>query len=464
MAKTPKTKISFLCSECGANFPRWQGQCNACKAWNTLAEFKEASLPSQQRTIASQGGYAGTIGNTVKKMSEVSHVELNKIDTQIGELDRVLGNGLTVGSIVLISGDPGAGKTTILTQLSANISKQMVSMYCTAEESLEQFKSRAIERLKIDFVEDNLLLMSEYIVANIMERALEAKVKFLIIDSIQALESEHCNGSAGSVSQVKGCAQELSRFAKQHGITLIIIGHVTKGSDLAGPKTLEHIVDTLLHIEVNDSIIRTIRASKNRFGDVDQVGIFQMHSKGMLSVDNPSKLFLSGADETVAGSAITCIRDGNRNLLLEVQCLVSECEAENQQRVSIGLSFNRLKMITAVLRKHGRIKLFHDVYVNLVGGLKLPETDTSADLAIAASLISSLNDKEMSRKHCFMGEISLSGEVRPINGGVPRVNEAIKHGFEVIYIPKANYHKSMEISGAKIIQIEKIGDLLEALN
>lgn len=463
MAKATKEKIKFVCSECGNDHPRWQGQCGSCKAWNTLAEFKEAKLPSQQRAQAIQGGYAGTLGNVVKKMDDVSSIALDKTETGIGELDRVLGNGLTIGSIILISGDPGAGKTTILTQLAANMSHKTTAMYCTAEESLEQFKARATERLKINYVPDQLLLMSEYIISNIMEKALEAKVKFLIIDSVQALESEHSNGSAGSIGQVKGCAQELSRFAKTHGITLILVGHVTKGSDLAGPKTLEHIVDTLLHIEVNDSIIRTMRASKNRFGDVDQVGIFQMNSRGMISVDNPSKLFLSGADERAVGSAITCIRDGSRNLLLEVQSLVSECEGEHPQRVSIGLNFNRLKMITAVLRKHGRIQLFHDVYVNLVGGLKLPDTDTSADLALAAALVSSLNDIEMSRKYCFMGEISLSGEVRPISGGVPRVNEAIKHGFEQIYIPKANYHKSMEEGNAKIIVIEHITDLLEAL-
>ncbi len=445
------------------DFARWQGQCGSCKAWNTLSEFKEAKLPSQQRAMAVQGGYAGTLGNVVKKMDDISSIALDKISTGIGELDRVLGDGLTMGSIILISGDPGAGKTTILTQLAANMSHKTTAMYCTAEESLEQFKARATERLKVNFVPDQLLLMSDYVVPNIMEKALESNVKFLIIDSVQALETEHATGSAGSISQVKGCAQELSRFAKLNGITLILIGHVTKGSELAGPKTLEHIVDTLLHIEVNDSIIRTMRASKNRFGDVDQVGIFQMNSRGMISVDNPSKLFLSGANEKATGSAITCIRDGNRNLLLEVQSLVSECEGEHPQRVSIGLNFNRLKMITAVLRKHGKIKLFHDVYVNLVGGLKLPDTDTSADLALAAALVSSLNDIEMSRKYCFMGEISLSGEVRPINGGVPRVNEAVKHGFEQIYIPKANYHKSMENSGAKIIAIEHITDLLEAL-
>jgi DNA repair protein RadA/Sms len=467
MAKS-KDKPTFVCTECGTNYPRWQGQCTApgCNEWNTVKEFKESKSPKKaygdQTKSKVIGGYGTIDGDKALKMSQISTQEKNKILTGIGELDRVFGDGITEGSVSLISGDPGAGKTTLLSSLLGVMSLDRMCLFAGAEESSSQVKLRN-ERIGIKYNDDQLLIMSEYLVENIIAHAIEKKIKFLAIDSIQAMYGEEYSGIPGSIGQVKGCALELNRFAKEHGVTVILIGHVTKGSELAGPKTLEHIVDAIFHLDCNENGLRIMRPSKNRNGSIDNIGIFNMTSRGMISVDNPSKLFLSGTEEPSPGSAVTCIRDGNRNMLLEIQSLVDAPEGEHPQRTCIGLSFNRLKMVIAVLRKHGRLKFHHDTFVNLIGGLKLPETDTSADLALAASLASSLKDKVIPEHTCFMGELALNGSVRPINGGVQRVKEAIKHSFTTIYVPKANYHKDMENKELKvtIVPVATIHDMLE---
>ena len=472
-----KDRVTFVCNHCGHVYGQWQGNCaKGCKSWDTIVEFKEEKLKSKEKARA--GGYSTIEGDEVKRMSEVDSSEIVRISSGLGEFDRVAGRsdikddkgrvirtdyGICVGSVILLSAEPGGGKTTLLSQVIGKLSFEMICMYSTGEESLDQYRGRMEDRLKVDYNDDNLFLMSEFSVENIIKKAIEKNVKFLVVDSIQSLEGDY-TGSAGGVSQVKGCAQELCRYAKSRGVILCLLGHVNKNnSELAGPKVLAHIVDSVFHIDVSDSSLRVLRSSKNRFGDVDSVGIFQMNERGMISVDNPSKIFLSGAASDVSGSSITCIRDGNRNLLLETQALVTECDAEHPQRVCIGLNHNRLKMISAVLRKHGGIKLHHDIYINLVGGLKLPETDTSADLSLCAAIVSSLQDIPLSRQYCFIGETSLSGEVRPISQGVPRVSEAIKHGFTKIYIPKANYHKSMESKGVEILPIEHVRDLIVAI-
>lgn len=464
-----KKKISYVCLECGDNYPRWQGQCTSCKEWNTVVEYTQPTTATSRvlgATSSKGGGYAGVQGSQVSKMSEVTVDVKHRVKTGLNELDRVLGGGMVSGSVVLISGDPGAGKTTLLTHLLGNTSSLMKSMYVTAEESLDQFKARAVDRMNVTFSDDNLYLMASDQIEDIIREAEEKQVKFLVVDSIQAVENAESTSPAGSISQVKTSAQILNRFCKQRGIILFLVGHVTKNSEVAGPRQLEHIVDATIHLDTNEGVIRTLRSRKNRFGDVDVVGLFQMTEKGMLSVDNPSKIFLTGLDAPVSGSAITCIRDGSRNLLLEVQSLVTETENEHPQRVCLGLSANRLKMISAVLRKHGGLKIYHDVYLNLIGGLKIPETDTSTDLAIAASLISSLSDEPIPKDSCFFGEISLSGEIRPVSGGVPRVNEAFKLGFKTCYIPHANYHKNMEKevpAGCSIVKLQTVYDLIKNL-
>ncbi len=458
------SKLEFFCTECGMNYPRWQGQCR-CGAWNTLAEMKVSAHQSKKTVTnkASVGGYAGGIGGGSKKINEIESTEAEKQLTGIGELDRVLCGGVTTGSVNIISGDPGAGKTTLLSDLVARMSKTKASLYCTAEESLSQFKNR-VKRLKLDYNEDALYLLSETSVEAIIEELDANKIKFAVIDSIQAVVTENANGSPGSPSQVKSAAQSLTQYCKQNDVTMFIIAHVNKNNEIAGPQTLVHIVDALLHIDTNDGQIRTLRANKNRFGDIDTVGIFKMCERGMLSVDNPSEIFLSGSTTDSPGSTITCIRKGNRNLLLEIQCLTTETEAEFPQRVCVGLNMNRIKMLTGILRKHTKTKIFHDTFFNIVGGLKIDESETCIDLALVTALLSSLNDFVIPRNTCIMGELSLNGDVRPIDSGVPRVKEAAQHGFTEIYIPFRNYHKSMEGLGAKITPVKTIHDLLKCIN
>ena len=461
MAKA--AKVEFVCTECGMNYQRWQGQCR-CGAWNTLAEFKPSAGQSKKATArASVGGYAGGIGGGSKKINDIATVEAEKQLTEIGELDRVLSGGVTTGSVNIISGDPGAGKTTLLSDLVARMSKRMPSLYCTAEESLSQFKNR-VNRLKLDYNADELYLLSETSVETIIEELDKNKIKFAVIDSIQAVVTDTANGSPGSPSQVKSAALALTQYCKQNDVTMFIIAHVNKNNEIAGPQTLVHIVDALLHIDTNDGQIRTLRANKNRFGDIDTVGIFKMCERGMLSVDNPSEIFLSGSTTESPGSSITCIRKGNRNLLLEIQCLTTETEAEFPQRVCVGLNMNRIKMLTGILRKHTKTKIFHDTFFNIVGGLKIDESETCIDLALVTALLSSLNEFVVPRTTCIMGELSLNGDVRPIDSGVPRVKEAAQHGFTEIFIPFRNYHKSMEGLGAKIIPVKTVHELLSLIN
>jgi len=458
------SKLEFFCTDCGMNYPRWQGQCR-CGSWNTLAEMK-ISVNKNKKIVAnksSAGGYAGGISGGSKKINEIESTETEKQLTGIGELDRVLCGGVTTGSVNIISGDPGAGKTTLLSDLVARMSKTTASLYCTAEESLSQFKNR-VKRLKLDYNENALYLLSETSVESIIEELDANQIKFAVIDSIQAVVTENANGSPGSPSQVKSAAQSLTQYCKQNDVTMFIIAHVNKNNEIAGPQTLVHIVDALLHIDTNDGQIRTLRANKNRFGDIDTVGIFKMCERGMLSVDNPSEIFLSGSTTESPGSTITCIRKGNRNLLLEIQCLTTETEAEFPQRVCVGLNMNRIKMLTGILRKHTKTKIFHDTFFNIVGGLKIDESETCIDLALVTALLSSLNDFVIPRNTCIMGELSLNGDVRPIDSGVPRVKEAAQHGFTEIYIPFRNYHKSMEGLGAKITPVKTIHDLLKCIN
>lgn len=456
-----KPKTAYVCSDCGADYPRWQGQCSACNAWNTITEMKFAN-PVPKSSTSTSGGYSVSSGCKSFKFDEISADEGVKVLTGIGELDRVLGDGVTLGSIVLFTGDPGAGKTTLLSKFAELMSNKMRTLYNTSEESLGQFKKRSDERLKLKFNNENMFFSSVANLEELLHIIEKDKIEFLFVDSIQALSSENTTGKAGGVSQVTYCASTLNRYCKTNNITLILIGHVNKSSEMAGPKVLEHIIDASIHIDVSDAL-RTLRARKNRFGDTDQVGLFQMVESGMRSVDNPSEIFLSSSQKEYSGSAITVIRDGARNLLLEVQSLVSDIAGERPMRNTIGINYNRLNMITAILTKCGKVSMYKDINVNLVGGMKLSESETSCDLALAAALLSSAKDKPIPKKTCFFGELSLTGEVRPVANGVPRVNEAKKHGFTQIFIPKNNWHKSMESDGVVITPIEHITDLIEAL-
>jgi DNA repair protein RadA/Sms len=457
-----KRKVAYVCNDCGSEHAQWQGQCKDCSEWNTLKEISLSPAKTERKASARVAGYAGVGGGGAKKINEVASVDAEKQLTGIGELDRVLCGGVTTGSVNIISGDPGAGKTTLLSDLVARMSQRMASLYCTAEESLSQFKNR-VNRLKLQYNENDLYLLSETSVEAIIEELDAKKIKFAVIDSIQAVVTDSANGSPGSPSQVKTAAQALTQYCKQNDVTMFIIAHVNKNNEIAGPQTLVHIVDALLHIDTNDGQIRTLRANKNRFGDIDTVGIFRMCERGMLSVDNPSEIFLSGSTTASPGSTITCIRKGNRNLLLEIQCLTTENEAEYPQRVCVGLNMNRIKMLTGILRKHTKTKIFHDTFFNIVGGLKIDESETCIDLALVAALLSSLNEFVIPRTSCIMGELSLNGDVRPIDSGVPRVKEAAQHGFTEIYIPHRNYHKSMEGLGATIVAVKTIHELIDKI-
>lgn len=469
MAKA-KIKIAYVCSECGADFSKWQGQCNECKSWNTITEFRESTSTTKSVNAAikrnSSGGYAGpSIG--VQRISEVQVENASRVSTGLSELDRVLGGGITLGSVVLISGDPGSGKTTLLTKVAEVMSQTMNTLYVTAEESLSQWAKRGIERLKLNFKEANFMLSDTDSIEEIVSQCIENKIKFLIADSIQAFESNTVDGSAGGVTQVKTCAKILNRLCKLHGITLILVGQVNKNSQMAGPQTLKHIIDTAIHIEVNDASVRILRADKNRFGDTEQVGIFQMTEFGMRSVDNPSRLFLSGSEEHFEGSAISVIKDGSRNLLIEIQALATEVEGEKSIRNCIGVSYSRLSLITAVLKKHGGIPTYYDINISLVGGLKMSDSETSTDMAVTAALLSSINSKPLPQDAVFIGEVALTGELRQVPQIVPRVREALSHGKKQIFIPAVAYHKSMQQyakTGQTIQPLKNIKDLIEALN
>lgn len=465
MAKKSE-KIIFLCNDCGHEHSRWAGQCAGCKEWNTIVEFK---APSANSSVASAGaakskGYSGTQNQVARNISTIPEQTFSTIVTGIKEFDRVFGDGITVGSTNAISGDPGAGKTTLLTSVSALISHKMNTFYATAEESDTQFRNRAVDRMKVNFHDSQFWIQNIADVDVIISQLISLNIKFAVIDSINAIYSDDFNGEPGSVSQIKGCAHKLNQIAKSQGITMIMVVHVTKEKVIAGPQQLTHIVDGVFHIETSEQQLRVIRSSKNRFGSTDVIGLFLMQEQGMISVDNPSKLFLSSSLlQPASGSAITCIREGNRNMLLEIQALATSCEGDHAQRVALGIQMNRLKMIGAVLRKHMRLSINHDIYVSLVGGLKLPEQDTSADLCIAVALLSSLDDRPLSRHACFLGEISLSGEIRPVVGGVQRIKEAQKIGFTHFIIPFANYHKDMDADGCTIHPIRHISELADCL-
>ena len=471
MAKA-KIKIAYVCSECGADYTKWQGQCSECKAWNTVTEFREASTTTKSLNAAVNrsnpaGGYAGVSSNGVQRISSVQVEDAARVTTGLSELDRVLGGGITLGSVVLLSGDPGSGKTTLLTKVAEVMSHSMATLYVTAEESLSQWAKRGIERLKLNFNQDNFLLSDTDSIEDIVDQCIANNIKFLIADSIQAFESNTVDGSAGGVTQVKTCAKILNRLCKQHGITMVLVGQVNKNSQMAGPQTLKHIIDTAAHIEVNDASVRILRADKNRFGDTEQVGIFQMTEKGMHSVDNPSRLFLSGSEEHFEGSAICVIKDGARNLLIEIQALATEVEGEKSIRNCIGVSYSRLSLITAVLKKHGGIPTYYDINISLVGGLKMADSETSTDMAVTAALLSSINSKPVPEEAVFIGELALTGELRQVPQIVPRVREALTHGKQKIYIPAVAYHKSMQQfvkSGQVIIPLKNVKELIEALN
>ena len=445
-----KPRTFYSCTECGGQSPKWQGQCPHCNAWNTLVETvpESASAPSRFAGISKT--------SEIQRLGEVEAIDFPRFPTGIGEFDRVLGGGMVEGGVVLIGGDPGIGKSTLLLQALCLMSGTMRVLYVSGEESAQQIALRA-KRLQLDgaLVE----ILAEIQLDRIQNALLSHEPKVAVIDSIQTIYSEALSSAPGSVAQVRECAAQLTRLAKQSGITVILVGHVTKEGAIAGPRVLEHIVDTVLYFEGDThSSFRLVRAFKNRFGAVNEIGVFAMTEKGLREVSNPSALFLSHHAEEVAGSCVMVTQEGTRPLLVEVQALVDEAHAPNPRRLSVGLDQNRLAMLLAVLHRHAGIACFdQDVFVNAVGGVRINEP--ASDLAVLLAIVSSLKDRPLPQKLVVFGEVGLAGEVRPVQRGQERLKEAAKLGFTRAIIPKANRPKG-GIDGMEITAVERLSEAI----
>ena len=452
-----KSKVAYVCNECGAEFSRWQGQCGECKAWNTITEIRLG--PSAITQKGSRAGYAGELSSKVQTLSDVSLAELPRISSGYKELDRVLGGGIVPGSAMLIGGHPGAGKSTLLLQTMCSLAERMPVLYVTGEESLQQVAMRAH---RLGLPNDKLRMLSETSVEQICHLALQEKPAVMVIDSIQVMHVADVSSSPGSVSQVRESAAQLTRFAKQHQVAIFMVGHVTKDGTLAGPKVLEHCVDCSVLLEGDaDSRFRTLRCQKNRFGAINELGVFAMTSQGMKEVSNPSAIFLNRGEAESAGSVVMVIWEGTRPLLVELQALVDYSQLANPRRLAVGAEHNRLAMLLAVMHRHGGIQMAdQDVFINVVGGVKVDET--SADLALIAAMVSSFRDKPIPKDQIIFGEVGLSGEIRPVPSGMERLQEAAKHGFRQAIIPKANMPKH-EITGIKIMPVTNLQEAIELL-
>jgi DNA repair protein RadA/Sms len=449
-----KAKSVYTCTECGGLTPKWQGQCPSCNEWNTLVETAvEATgkTPGAHR-FASLAGTAEVI-----QLSDVEAKDFPRLPTLINEFDRVLGGGLVEGGVVLIGGDPGIGKSTLLLQAAARLSEQVQVLYITGEESAQQVALRA-RRLGVNAAKVRLL--PEIELEKIQATLIATKPRVAVVDSIQTLYSSALTSAPGSVAQVRECAAQLTRLAKQTATTIIFVGHVTKEGALAGPRVLEHMVDTVLYFEgETHTSFRLIRAFKNRFGAVNEIGVFAMTEKGLREVTNPSALFLSQHHSGVAGSCVMVTQEGTRPLLVELQALVDECHGNNPKRLTVGLELNRLAMLLAVLHRHAGIACYdQDIFVNAVGGVRIAEP--GADLAVTLAVVSSLRNRALPEKHVVFGEVGLAGEVRPVQRGQERLREAAKLGFTHAIVPSANRPKQ-PIAGLEVIAVDR---LLEAVD
>ncbi|MDX1490321.1 MAG: DNA repair protein RadA [Pseudohongiellaceae bacterium] len=454
-----KQKSAYVCTDCGAEHGQWQGQCVACKEWNTLSKITlgSAASPSAKPDFRAQG-YAGKT-SAVQDLAEIDLESVPRISTNIGEFDRVLGGGMVPGSAILIGGNPGAGKSTLLLQIMCQLAQTSNALYVTGEESLQQVGMRA---RRLGLPEKNLKMMAETNVEKICQTAQQQKPSLLVVDSIQVMHSSDIASAPGSVSQVRECAAYLVQYAKQTNTVLFLVGHVTKDGSLAGPKVLEHMIDCFLMLDgSSDSKYRTMRGQKNRFGAVNELGVFAMTEKGLKEVKNPSAIFLARTEEESPGSLVTVLWEGTRPLLVEIQALVDGTQMGNPRRVAVGSETNRLAMLLAVLHRHGGIFMAdQDVFVNVVGGVKV--TETSADLAIILSIVSSFRDASLSHELVVFGEIGLAGEIRPVPSGHERLLEAAKHGFKRAIVPKANVPRG-GVNGMEIVGVTRLSQAIEAV-
>lgn len=450
-----KGKTLYICDACGGTSPQWLGKCPHCGAWNTLVECTTTSVnsaPNKNRFSA----LAGTAAVTT--LSEIEATEIARTPSGLQELDRVLGGGFVAGGVVLIGGDPGIGKSTLLLQALEALSRQIPSLYISAEESGSQVAMRA---QRLGFYQSQVRLQAEIQLEKILATLEAEKPQIAVIDSIQTIYSDQLSSAPGSVAQVRECAAQLTRVAKARGISVILVGHVTKEGALAGPRVLEHIVDTVLYFEGDThSTFRLIRAIKNRFGAVNEIGVFAMTEHGLKGVSNPSAIFLSTHDIPVPGSCVLVTLEGTRPLLVEVQALV-DGSSTNPRRLSVGLERDRLAMLLAVLHRHAGITTFdQDVFVNAVGGVRISEP--AADLAVLIAIYSSLRGKAMPKGFITFGEVGLAGEIRPAPRGQDRLKEAAKLGFSVAIIPKANAPKKT-IEGMAIYPVERVEQAIDLI-
>jgi DNA repair protein RadA/Sms len=448
-----KTKTLYVCQACGGSSPKWQGQCPACDAWNTLEESLAETANHRFQ------GLAKSIPR--QKLVSIEAQDSPRLPTGIVELDRVLGGGLVAGGVVLLGGDPGIGKSTLLLQALAELSMQGVDvLYSSGEESAAQIALRA-QRISLNAPQ--LEILAEIQLEKLLLSVEAAQPQVLVVDSIQTLYSEAFTSAPGSVAQVRECAAQLTRLAKSSGVCILLVGHVTKDGHLAGPRVLEHIVDTVLYFEGDThSSFRLVRSIKNRFGAVNELGVFAMTEKGLKGVNNPSALFLSQHPQTVPGSCVLVTQEGSRPLLVEIQALVDTAHIPNPRRLAVGLEQARLAMLLAVLHRHAGIACFdQDVFLNAVGGVKI--TEPAADLAVLLAITSSIRNRALPKHLVVFGEVGLAGEIRPCPRGQERLKEAAKLGFKIAIVPKANLPKS-KITDLQMIAVERIDEAIAAAN
>ena len=446
-----KSRIKYICTSCGYESLRWLGKCPECDSWNSFSEeLVETSKRKNDSSIKQK--------SSIYKINEVSATEEDRVKTGIKEFDRVLGGGIMPGSVILLGGDPGIGKSTLAMQAAANISSNV--LYVTGEESPKQIKLRAL-RLKIK--SDNFFILAETNLNNILSSIKESQPSVVVIDSIQTMHSEQFDNSPGTVTQIRECTSLLMEEAKKSHFAVILIGHVTKEGIIAGPKVLEHIVDTVLQFEgESNHSFRILRSQKNRFGSTNEIGIFEMHENGLVEVKNPSELFLSDREKNVSGSAITASVEGTRPILLEVQALVTPSNYGNPQRVTTGFDNRRLSILLAVLEKRANLRLSaNNVFLNMAGGVRIMEP--AVDLAVCCSIASSLLDKIIDNKLVLIGEVGLGGEIRSVGNIEKRIQEAEKLGFKKIVIPGNNLKNLKLNTGINITGVNNIGEILQSI-
>jgi DNA repair protein RadA/Sms len=447
-----KADIQYQCADCGATMSKWAGQCGECRAWNTLLEVAVSNKPTRHSNHQAPAGAC--------YLDAIDIVANSRLQTSVGEFDRVVGGGLTVGSVTLIGGDPGIGKSTLLMQMMSSLGNSGINtLYVSGEESAQQITLRG---QRLGLMLDKIKLLTETNLERVLSVAVAETPQVMVIDSIQTIYTEISQSAPGSVVQVRESAARLVRYAKQTGVTVLLVGHVTKDGTLAGPRVLEHMVDTVLYFDgTTSSRYRMIRCIKNRYGAINELGIFGMTDKGLQTVQNPSAIFLSRHEDQVSGSIIMATREGSRALLVEVQALVDASHLSSPRRVSVGLEQNRLAMLLAVLHKHGGVNTYdQDIFINVVGGIRIAET--AADLAIILAIVSSLRDQPLAKDLLVFGEIGLAGEVRPVQNGQERLHEAAKHGFKKAIIAQKNKPRTA-IQGLQIIAVRRLVDAISEL-